>query len=476
MTPVYAWAMSVVVTKLVARKDGVAERYTKADRTIDLTPFLGDGGSVSTTKTIAGDVAGAFSITFGDQCDQTIQDSVYAMIEPMDLVEIRASRNPHIYSGTDLPLIMRGFVSSVARSEAMTEGGPSRSVQVSGHDAGKMWKIHQVWQELAIITERPTLVVFALQALLGLDVAVVDIERFMDDFMIRVVNQRVFDLEAYSGQVIKPFIAEISVTEGRLIPSVVDALGGGPYWSIVSALADAPWNEMFIRDEEDGPHFVFRPVPYYDIKGELIMYGAKDPGVIAITDAVVTELSVSRTDANVANFYWVPPRTSSLDSNGLVTAGALIDKDALDFQHGNNRPELYGARKMEVGSVLIPDSSDGLTASLPMTDRPAENSKRIDWYRHRAQQVQAMNRDNVVFETGSAQTMGQEGLVIGKYLRITRGSLESQFYMTAVSHTFQPFGPWMSTLTLERGTGFLERNKEAGSPYYLEGRTGPYTE
>lgn len=476
MIAVYAWAISVVVTKLVDRKDGVAERYTKADRTIDLTPLLGDGGSISTTKTLSGDVAGAFSITFGDQCDQAVQDSVYAIVEPMDLIEIRASRNPHLFSGGDLPLIMRGFVSVVARSEAMNNGGPSRSVSISGHDAGKMWKIHQVWQEQATITEKPVLTAFGLHALLGLDVAVVDIERFMDDFMIRVVNQRVADLEAYSGQLIKYFIAEMSVTEGRLIPSVVDALGSGPYWSIVSAVADTPWNELFVRDEEDGPHFVFRPAPYYDIGGKLIMEGAKDPGTVTISDATITELSLSRADANVANFYWTQPGTSSLDTNAFVVAGSLITGNALDFQHGNNRPELYGARKMEVTSVLIPDTSDGLTASLPSADRPAENNKRIEWYQHRAQQLQAMNRDNVVFESGSAQVMGQEDFAIGKYLRISRGSMESQAYMTAVTHQFQPFGPWVSTLTLERGTGFLERNKETGSPYYLEGRTGPYSE
>lgn len=475
--PVYRWACTVVVTKMVHRGgDGVATRFTEADRTIDLTPLLGDGGSVSTTKSLGGEPCGAFSIVFGDQCEESAKDTVYARVEAMDLVEIRASREPHKYAGQDLPLIMRGFVSRVRRPESMgADGSPTRSVVITGHDSGKMWKIHQIWQELAVVTEQPVLTVFGLHALLGLDVAVVDIEKFMLDFMEKVVNPKVEALAAYSQQTVKPFIAELSVTEGRLVPAVIDVLGGGSYWSIVSSVCDAPWNELFVRDEEDGPHFVHRPAPYYGVDGKLILEGATDPGEYMIPDTQVVYNDQSRGDSNVANFYWVPPGTSALDTNGLVTSGALVDGSALDFQHGNNKPELYGERKMEANSVLIPDTSDGNTANLPIGDRPAENDKRISWYRHRSQQLQAMNRDNSVFEDGSLTVMGREDLVIGKYARLVRGDLECKAYVVAVSHQFQPFGNWTTSLSTERGTGFLERLKLTGSPYYLEGRKGPFS-
>ncbi len=472
----YQWAMEVVLTKMVLRQDGVAARYTRAQRTIDLTPYLGDGGNVSTTKTLRGQPSGAFQISFGDQADPDAGDTLYALIEPMDMLEIRASRTPHLYAGAKLPLIMRGFVSAVRRSESLgSDGSPSRVVTVAGHDFGKLWEIHQVWQELAITTEQPVLTVFGLQARLGITVAVLNIEDFMQSFVTKVMNPKVTDMAYYSSQVVKPFVAECSVKEGRLIPNVISVMESGSYWAIVSAVADAPWNELFIRDEEDGPHFVFRPAPFRGIDGKLILQDAADPGMVIIPAEEVVSWDVGRSDGRVANFFWVPPGSSSLDTNQYVVAGSLVTGSGLDFNYGNNAPQLYGEKKMEVSSALIADDSAGQTADMPAGQRPAENNRRVQWYQHRAAQLQAMNRDNSVLEDGTAAVMGREQHVIGQYLRLLRGDTTADVYVTAVTHSFSPLSSWQTTLAIERGTGFLTRNREESSSYYGEGRKGPYS-
>ena len=58
---VYRPYYQVTLTKMVRRSGGgVAERYSGADRQVDLTPFLSEGGAVKVVKGI-NDPAGAFS-------------------------------------------------------------------------------------------------------------------------------------------------------------------------------------------------------------------------------------------------------------------------------------------------------------------------------------------------------------------------------------------------------------------------------
>jgi len=96
----------------------------------------------------------------------------------------------------------------------------------------------------------------------------------------------------------------------------------------------------------------------------------------------------------------------------------------------------------------------------------------VAWHLQRAADLKAMNRDNGVFEYGTAVVRGDESWLIGRYLSVSRGAMLSEAYLTSVAHTIMPFVTWTSNLVLERGTGFLERSKFPGSPYLAEGRPG----
>lgn len=138
---VYRPAVTVTLFKMVGRRDGQAERYAGAERELDLTPFLGDQGTIRTVKDLH-QPAGAFTITIPDQVHRGSGDSLYGYIEPMDMVEIRAAREPHRFAGGKLPLLMRGFISSVRRPEGIgKDGTPQRVVVLQGHDMGKLWMI-----------------------------------------------------------------------------------------------------------------------------------------------------------------------------------------------------------------------------------------------------------------------------------------------------------------------------------------------
>ena len=98
-----SWRQTVSLIKLVDRKGGQAMRA--APKQVDLTPFIGDGGIVRTTKTI-GSPAGGFTIVLPDRVQPSIKDTAYALVEPMDMIEIRSSEHPEKYAGQPLPLVM----------------------------------------------------------------------------------------------------------------------------------------------------------------------------------------------------------------------------------------------------------------------------------------------------------------------------------------------------------------------------------
>lgn len=143
--------IEVILRKNVGRTtfDGatpVSERFSGQRRTIDLTPYLGDQGSVRVTKSVR-EPAGAFSIAFADRIHQDAADSVYGLVEPMDVVEIRMAGDSHEYTeSVGAPVVMRGLVSQVQRTEGMGgDGKPMRTVTISGQDYGKIWQILQVF-------------------------------------------------------------------------------------------------------------------------------------------------------------------------------------------------------------------------------------------------------------------------------------------------------------------------------------------
>ena len=472
---VYRPSYSVTLTKMVKRSgEGVAERYSGADRQVDLTPFLSEGGAVKVVKGIY-DPAGAFTLAFSDQLDGPTQDSLYARIEPMDMIEIRGSREPHRFSGGKLPLIMRSFVSSVRRSEAIGQDGtPQRFITAMGQDSGKLFQIFRLFPE-AIYgqAQNPYLDVYRLQASTGVEAAFLPVNEAMKQLVERVVNRKVQEMHAYADQAVPLVKFRGSVRQGIVSPNLI-APFQGPYWGLVQTMADAPWNEAFIEDEEDAPVLIFRPAPYKNIRGEFIIPGAADPGTVELDAAQVASLDVGRSDERVANFYFVPPGASMIDSSQAITIASIGSGEPFDTAYGNNRPELYGLRKMVAESRLLPETIGSLPAQLPQAQRGAAVADTIQWHIARAMLLRDMNRDNSVLEEGSATVQGSEKIKPGRFLRLTRGDLVAEAYISKVTHSIAPLDGWTCQVNLERGMGFLERLKLSSAPFWREGRRGPY--
>jgi hypothetical protein len=470
---VYDPAVSVTLFKLIKRKDGVAQRYAGLRRQIDLTPFLGEGGSVRTSKSIT-QPAGGFTISFPDQPDATSGDTVYALVEPMDMVEIRMARNPGQYASGKLPLIMRGFVTAIGRPEAMgADGQPQRFVTIEGQDFGKLWLINNIFWQSIEETDGALLSFWQVGAAAGIAPAIYTASEFVSG-MVSAFNKKLAPLVAFAAPAVVPlFSAVTSVPEGYTLPPQQAGLGEGSYWDILTAFADRPWNEIFIQDTEAGPQVIYRPVPYKDTNGNFIMPGAADPGTVAIDIAQVISHYPKRSDEKVANIFWVPPENLVLGSGGGVTAASLVNGTVFDFEHENDNPLLYGQKIMRAQSNLYGGSSNAL--GVAPSDQDAANANVTVWWNNRVSELRALNQDNSVWEDGSMTIQGSETIKPGQYLKLTRGSLVTTAYMTQVDHMYVPFQSWTVGVQFIRGDGFIVRDKFTGNPFWAEGRNGVYT-
>lgn len=481
-------AIQVKLIKLIDRKNGVSKRYQGIRREIDLTPYLGEAGGVRTSKSIY-EPAGAFTITLADRMDQRSQDSLYGLIEPMDYVEIRMARQPHRHAGRPLPIVMRGFVCNVRRTETMTpEGRPVRAVVVSGQDYGKIFGMAQIFYDKAQAFGQDLLTTFRLFTNYGISFNTMPAAQFVQE-VVALVNRRY--IAALRSHAKPPAAGEPGAifdiqAEARVAHGVVGPYGVNPYegsiWNFLRTWCDLPWNELFVEDRDDGVYLVYRPVPFKDLQGNLILSGATDPGQVDVTAESVVAIDVTRSDQGIANYYWVDAPRFILNSGGMLRMTAF--QSALSTQtdyyladYANADPNLYGLRVMELQSNQGADGQTTRGDGLPAAQQVQADSSNAAWLTQRRHELIQMNRDNVVYEAGALQVQGDEALRAGRYLHLTRGTLRSEYYVTQVDHEYVPFARFTSTVQVSRGTGFLERTRrEAGrqSPYLSEGRKGVY--
>jgi hypothetical protein len=448
----------------------------------DISELLGDYGGVQTVKTVDGD-PGAFSIVFADGVQADLQDTAYALIEPMDMVEIRmARRSGEARSGNGgrLPLVMRGFVSTIERDEVMTEHGPKRAVIVRGQDETKLWYNFGIFPEQVFLRTGDFLDRFAQLAATKVGLRAMQVSAYMEA-LVEIVNAKVGEMSAYTGAGIPEFIPSCTVPQGIAIGALVAPFRNGPFWQLAETMADRPWNEMFIESTEDGPVFVFRPTPFFRLDGGgLIMPGAADPGYFERDAEHVIRWRSRRSDQRVANFFWTDMAGGQLDTFGGVSVSAQRTSNVDTFEHPNSALNIFGARRMKGTTRLLPDGFVQAPLNAPPGQKEQEIQSQNDWHVLRAQQLRDMNMDNVAFEEVDLTMQGHEELRVGRYLRITRGQeygegLLTTGYITRVAHSFQPMRSFTTQVQLERSDGFVNRDASSGMPYFFEGRAGPYT-
>lgn len=493
--------ISVRLYKTISRKtvDGqsaVSARYAGKDEFIDLTPYLGDGSGVTTSKNVR-EPAGAFSITFADRprvggmamgpvLPTASLETVYGLVEPMDVVEIRMwsgiGKKPAI-----LPIKMRGFVSEVSRSQTMgNDGKPMRQVVVSGQDYGKIWQTYQIIYLQAYAAGEALLTSFNMWEMFGIGAEnAMPAGDFVKTMIEKVINPHIAGFMPKHSPMPKELKLDVSVKHGVVNNSYQSAQGS--IYDLLKMYGDVGvWNELYTEDREDGTYVVYRPIPALSIsksetsKSRKIQDDAPEPVYVDVPDKFIQSLSTARTDANVANFYWVNNQRFDLIDDMYRKLFALKDSDqSVNLkEYPNSAVKYYGVRAMYAETQQGGDGITNMTSGLDKGQQESRSQKQESWIDNRRRIMVEMNKDNVVLERGSARIKGGlmrpaggECFKAGDYARFQQGNLESEGYIVSLTDEYQPYRSYVASATFERGTGFVTRaGMEGGvnSPWLAE--------
>ena len=573
---VYSPVIDIRLIKTVRRKqfvtgvDAAHDRYSMLDG-INLFDFIGEGGGIQTRKSVR-EPAGAFSITLADKAHPKLLESLYALIEPMDVVEIRmrhgagtyhedsasaeafsklnaesdalhaeymaakdkadafVDQGLHAYSqyeetgnqqyleqakayrqravdaydaadkkykplieamdrklrdagkkvfkSSAPKLVMRGIVSNVSRSETVAGGKPVRTVVITGQDYGKVLQTLQLYYLSNSVVGVDVLSEFNFfqKYADASDAKIKSASDFVRDVVRKVLNpylSRMLGLAQGASigvNVAKEFIAVPSIA-GEISPdSVCSYVNVSLDAMLRSALDVGAFNEMYVEDTETAVRLVVRPIPFRRAgTNEYIQAGASADEVVIPSEDVVA-LNVSRCDSGVYNYYWVVDNRWSMLNNEAAKSFAQYGEAGsymmMDVE--NCAAATYGFRKLEVPIVL---GGEGFTNSDAISEKamPTETRKLASWMDSRRATLADLNKDNILFESGTIRIRGNESIRAGMYVTISRGNgVKSSYYVVAVSHEFVPFEGFYSTLNVERGTGFVERGRLAEAVYRRE--------
>jgi hypothetical protein len=476
----YQPQLSVTLTKIIRYKNGEAQPWVADRNIVDLTAYLGEAGGVTTYKSVR-DQAGTFTITFADKMDQKTQDSLYALISPMDYIDMRMSRNvvqPNAQGR--LPIVMRGFVSSVKRSQEMGDDGiPRRFVTITGMDFGKILGMVQVFYEQNYGFGQDLLTVFSLYANSAVGGSAIPAPQFLQAVLDKIINPFLETfyhktaLSADSG-IDFMFKADVSAVKEGVIQAYTFQSYQGDIWGLLKDFSDRYWNELFVQDRDDGVYLVYRPLPFKDIDGKFIG-DATDPGSTVITPADVKTINLERSDRDIANYFWVNAPQFQLIDMGTLQMDAYDHKDDYFLQdRADCDPTLYGIRKMQADTQQGNTSETTSGANQDTAKQAKSNSLRYAWVNDRRETLIEINQDNVIFDEGELVIKGNEAIQAGSYIVVDYGPYKAEFYAYAITQDFRPMQHFITTAKVIRGTSFLNRNTSSLSPYLAEQGSGLY--
>lgn len=494
---------SVVLYKTISREtiDGqtaVSTRYKGKKDSIDLTNYLGLGSSIRTSKGVR-EPAGGFVIMFADKPQSELSatpgatlESIYGLVEPMDVVEIRmwggVGKKP-----SELPIVMRGFISEVQRTQVMSDDGkPQRQVVVSGMDYGKLWQQYIILYLQAYVERKPMLTSYGLWELFGITAAnTMAASEFVRQMIEKVINPYIEGFLPENKGIPRKIQTgdSISVKHGKVGNSPQGEQGS--IYEILKKHGDVGvWNELYVEDRADGVHCVYRPVPAMHLtapegaKNRLIQDDATMPPEVVISDQLIPQITTARSDQNVGNFYWVNNTKYDLidDMTRKLMSIPEGDKRSVLKDYPNAAAKYYGTRPMYAETLQSDDDITYEGSGLDADGHEKRNKKQESWIMNRLRIFSEMNKDNVVLERGSVRIKGglmrpdgKELMKAGDYALFKMGNLpEWHAYVVQIDHEFSPFQSYTQNLIYERGEGFVKRTGREGgvqSPWLAEQAT-----
>jgi hypothetical protein len=442
-----------------------AERY-KIPRIFDLTPYLSDGG-VRIQKSVR-EPAGAFSISLTTRPYGDMLETLDMLIEPMDMIEIRMAHEP---PGDDTtpearnnwpPVVMRGFVSQIAKSESIANGAPQRSIVVSGQDYGKIWQVAQVYylNNSGVGDNIVHSLKFFQKYASETDARLMQAKKFIKLFIREILEpyiKTITTLADRRGGMPKEIDSLISI-EGIVTPFGVGNAQDMNFYQFMTKFLDVgAFNELYIEDVGASVVLVARPQPALAGDGEPCDKSTPAPETLSIGLGDVTSSQLSRSDSGVYNIFEVESSRATVIDQTLYRTLAMESAtgNPLQLKELNQEADFFGERRINA-SITLNNPALVVGDSERKAIRPGETTKTVDWMAACRQRLIDLNKDASVFERGSLRLKGNEKLRAGMRLRVVHSSsLTVTYYVPSISHEYIPGGGFFTTAQVERGNGFI---------------------
>lgn len=402
--------------------------------TQDITDWFGDSCMITTSKGVL-EPAGSFAINFLDRPIGK-DKSVYALVHPMDGIEIRAchdGKNP-------MKVIMRGFVSRVSREEAFDEDGtPVRRISISGQDVGKVW-LTQYLYFLPNASDQ-------MQTLSGYGI----LSRYLGSSAKSVTGA---DFLKRIGDVLKKHVDVITADtkmgltlgfapegEGEIPVQLIQSFKDVSFHQFMSSLLDAgAFYELWIDDPGEGSALIrWRPL-------------WSGPAGVTVTADDVSSIQCFRDDSRVSNWYFCWPRGGALITQDV---GYMEAQRAGEICDGRKDPwskeQHFGYRKMEVEYSLRPE---GFPASVDQTTKHQYNASKqatTTWVQKLTKKLRDLNKENAHLESCTAVLSGNEDLRPGTWVTVQKSEAAFRYYAAKVDHQIHLFNSFKTTLHGMRG-------------------------
>ena len=468
MVKVYQPKVEVTLIKVVQRDRKRTQAATGPESIIDLTPFLSEGSVVQFSRGI-NQPAGVFSVDFPDRMMPQSGDTLYSMVEPMDIIEIRMAREPHKYP--KLPVVFRGFVSSIKRNERLGgDGKPQRRVVVSGRDWGGIMQAIQIFYQKDYAVGQIMMTEFKMFVSYGVSFEHLLPSDFVSEIVNKIVNPWLDELRQASRleQELRLNV-KASVTQGRVGPYGMQAHEGS-IWDLLARWTDLSWNELIFDDDDAGPHLLYRARPYHDIKtGSLILADAVEPDKVKLKADAVVSLNVERNVERVFNYFHVETPQDYMNNAEEINVQSMQNGSVFKFDIPNIDPAIYGIRKLSETSMMT--SGDNATSVVDKTKdiKQKYKDRHHTWLESRRDDLVNMRRDSVALESGTMTLRGDEKIKPGVYIELERGAITAEYYPQNVTHVFEVYGTYTTEVDFIRGTGFIKRLE---TPNYLQEYSG----
>lgn len=417
---------------------------------------LGDVGSVSISKNINAP-CGEFTINFPDHPIHhgsipivggplvTQRKSLYDYIDVLDPIEIQIKRwrEPN-FTDTDWVTVLRGFVRSIGRNEAVGgDGRVRRTVVIAGQDCGAPFLMEQLGQFISA-AESGSAAPQWLQYLrgLGLISSPMPLSPFIWDAAYST-TRRVMNTAGWA------YTPLLYVKKGYALPWVAFSTEGS-VWELIKRYSDPPWNEFFVREGKTAPELVFRPTPWADAEGRWLPDTDMDSvSFWEIPVRNVMQLVAHRDDSEQVQHVFVQNANIHASQNYYPLLNGF----------GNFNTELrpkFGDRIQVIQEFVGPGVPP---ENLPMGAQEASYASYYQWLLDRTNWLVRAGTDIYKLEHGSITIKGDPHIRVGDYVTVERGVIRWTAYVVSITHAYSPYREYLTTLEYIRSDQWIKRQK-----------------